>query len=153
MSGTPPRAVADLLPTALPQLEDHLVAHRVRARWAALVGVEVARRSRPTSFVGGTVTVTVDNSPWLHELTLRADDLAGRVRERFPAVRALRFTLGALDPESPAELPRRRKATPLSATDHAEIEAATAAVPDPTLAEALRRLMTKAWRFPVTRDR
>src|SRR2546427_6839285 len=83
-----PRAVADLLVTAVPELRERLAEHHVRRVWSTLVGADVARRAKPQGLVEGCLTVIVDNSPWLHELTLRADELTARLRARFPAVRA-----------------------------------------------------------------
>src|SRR2546421_7495374 len=100
-----PRPVADLLVSAIPQLGDRLVEHHIRRAWSALVGADVARRAQPQALVDGCLTVVVDNSPWLHEMTLRADELTARLRERFPSLPALRFTLGTLEAGSPPPAP------------------------------------------------
>src|SRR3989442_880864 len=80
-----PRAVADLLVTAVPELRERLAEHHVRRVWSTLVGADVARRAKPHALVEGCLTVIVDNSPWLHELTLRADELTARLRAAFRA--------------------------------------------------------------------
>src|SRR5262245_3222206 len=95
-----PRAVGDLLPAAMPQLGERLLEYRIQSSWTSIVGRDVARRARPASFAGGTLQVVVDNSPWLHELTLRSADLVESVRARFPEVRALRFALAVSPVES-----------------------------------------------------
>src|SRR3989442_542775 len=59
----------------------------------SIVGPDVARRARASAMSGGTLEILVDNSPWLHELTLRSDDLLRRVRERFPEISAVKFAL------------------------------------------------------------
>jgi len=74
-----PRSVADLLVSAVPDLRDRLLEHRIRRAWPAVVGGDAARRAQPRSFVDGCLTVVVDNSPWLHELTLRSDELTRRL--------------------------------------------------------------------------
>jgi hypothetical protein len=149
----PPRPVADLLITAVPKLGDRLAEYQIRRAWPALVGADVARRARPQALVDGCLSVVVDNSPWLHELTLRAAELTTRLRGRFPAVHALRFLLGALEPVEPGASPKRRgrSSTPLGAADLRAIDEATSAIPDPTLAAVARRLLAKAWRFPADR--
>jgi hypothetical protein len=146
-----PRAVADLLVTAVPDLRDRLLELEVRRAWSAVAGAEVARRSRPQSLAAGCLTVVVDNSPWLHELTLRAGQLAERLRGRYPQIHSLRFTLGAL--EAPESAPRERgqTAVPLDAEARRAIDEAASAIHDETLAAAARRLLTKAWRFPRER--
>src|SRR5688500_10428248 len=131
-----PRAVRELLPGALPQIADRLVHFRIQRAWGAVMGHDVARRSRPDSFIGWTLRVVVDTSPWLHEMTLRAPDLAATLRERFPEVHALKFTLGSLETDpAAARASAPPRAVPLSTADHADIDAATAANADQVLAE------------------
>jgi hypothetical protein len=151
MNKQAPRAVGDLLLGALPQVADRLLHLRIRQAWSALVGQDVARRSQPESFAGGTLRVVVDNSPWLHELTLREGELAAKIRARFPEVQAVRVTLGALETASAGVRHVATRAVPLSPADHAEIDAAAAAIADTSLADAARRLLTTARRFPRPR--
>lgn len=151
MRSRAPRAVADLLVAAVPELRDGLLELEVRRAWAAVVGAEVARRSRPQSLADGCLTVVVDNSPWLQEMTLRSGELGERLRGRFPQIRALRFVLGALAAAEPAPRERARAAVPLDAAARSAIDAAASAIHDETLAAAARRLLTKAWRFPPDR--
>jgi len=148
-----PRAVGDLLVAAVPNLRDRLLEREIRRAWPALMGPDGARRTQPHALAQGCLSVRVDNSPWLHELTLRTDELARRIRERFPEVHALRFVLGALEPPEapPAARGSTMPSVPLDAAARAAIDQAAAAIPDQTLAAAARRLMTKAWRFPRER--
>ena len=143
-----PRAVADLLPDAVPNLAGRLLEQRIRRAWPALLGADAARRTQPQALANGCLSVCVDNSPWLHELTLRAEELTRRVQGRFPEVRALRFVLGALEPTeaSPAARRPRVSAVPLDDSARSAIDEATSVIHDPTLAAAARRLLAKAWR-------
>ena len=145
-SGTP-RPVSDVLAAAVPQIAERLPEYRIRKAWSKLVGPEVARRTRPQSLANGCLHVVVDNSPWLSELTLRAPELTARVHAQVDAVRSLRFTLGTLEaePSPPAER-RVRRAKTLDDDDRRDIEAAASAISDPALADAARRLLTKARR-------
>src|SRR5712691_9485139 len=132
MKSRAPRAIGELLVSALPQLEDRLLVQRMRRAWSALVGEDLARRAQPQALVNGCLTIVVDNSPWLHELTLRAADLTARLHAQFPAVQSLRFSLGAAAAEEVA--PARRPAAPrdrLSDEDTRAIDAAAAAISDP----------------------
>lgn len=130
----------------MPQLEDRLLVQRLHRAWGALVGADVARHSHPWALVNGTLQITVDNSPWLHELTLRAPDLAARLGAQFPAVRSLRFTLGAPPAEEPSPVARpARRPSPLTDDDRRAIDAAAAAISDPDVAAGARRLMARAW--------
>ena len=146
MKGRAPRIVGELLVSAMPQLEDRLFVQRLQRAWGVLVGADVARRSRPHALVNGILQITVDNSPWLHELTLRGPELGARLAAQFPAVRSLRFTLGAPPAEesTPAARPASRR-SPLSDDDRRAIDAAAAAISDPDVAAGARRLMARAW--------
>src|SRR2546428_1460771 len=128
-----PRAVADLLVTAVPELRERLAEHHVRRVWSTLVGADVARRAKPQALVEGCLTVIVDNSPWLHELTLRADELTARLRPRVPPLRALRFTLGRLAEAGPSAAPPRRprSSAPRGAADLRAIAPALPPTPPP----------------------
>jgi hypothetical protein len=151
MRARAPRAVADLLVTAVPQLRDRLLELEIRRAWSAVVGADVARRARPQSLAAGCLTVVADNSPWLQELTLRSGELTERLRGRFAQIRSLRFVLGALEAPEAAPRERTRPAVPLDAAARRAIDEAASAIPDETLAAAARRLLTKAWRYPPDR--
>ncbi len=144
-----PRAIADVLVSAVPQLSDRLPEYHIRRAWAQLVGADMARRTRPQSLTNGCLHVVVDNSPWLHELTLRAAELTARLSADSPAVRSLRFTLGTLETEPRSRPERReRRATALTDDDRRDIDEAASAISDPALADVARRLLTTARRFP-----
>jgi hypothetical protein len=139
--------VSDLLAIALPGLGQHLLAERIRERWADIVGPEGSRRSRPESLRQGVLTVIVDSSPWLQELTLRSGDLLALVQASHGrAVTSLRFALGRMPnaPEprrEPAARPRQPRR--LDPDDRREIDQMTAGIADPALAVTLERLLTK----------
>jgi hypothetical protein len=141
-----PRAVGELLVNAVPQLEDRLLVRRLRRTWVALVGADMARRAQPHALVNGCLQVVVDNSPWLHELTLRGPELTARLARECPAVRSVRFTLGAPPAEEPTPAVRPAPRTSrLSDDDRCAIDAAAAAISDPALAAGARRLLARAW--------
>jgi hypothetical protein len=146
-----PRRVADLVASALPQLADRLRESRLHQHWARLVGPEMARRTQPGRLERGCLTITVDNSPWMHELTLRQAELTARVTERVPEVRSLRFVVGTLrrEPSRPAA-PRPRVA-PLGAHELRDIDEAVSFIGDSDVATAARRLLTTARRFSRSR--
>src|SRR5262245_23045407 len=113
MNSRGPRAISELIVSAVPELRERLVEDGVRRSWVAAVGAETARRARPQRLTNGVLEIAVDNSPWLHELTLRAPELTAKLHAQFSAVTSLRLVLTALPAESlhsaPAtEGPRRR---------------------------------------------
>jgi predicted nucleic acid-binding Zn ribbon protein len=144
---TAPRALAELVESAVPQLKERLLELRVRQAWPMLVGAEVARRTGPQMLSGDTLVVVVDNSPWLQELTLRSAELTSRINTAFPAVRSLRFTVGGLRSETPTPIDAKAaRPAPLSEAESREIDQAVETIPDPNLAHAARRLLMSAWR-------
>src|SRR3989442_11033132 len=100
-----PRAVADLLVTAVPELRDRLAEHHVRRAWTALVGTDVARRAHPKGLAPSFPTVGLHKSPALHQLTPRGAQLTARLHQRLPPPRARRFTLRRLQPAPPPAPP------------------------------------------------
>jgi hypothetical protein len=150
MKGRAPRIVGELLVSAMPQLEDRLLVQRLSRAWPGLVGAAIARRARPEALVEGCLQVVVDNSPWLHEMTLRGPELAARLRAEFPAVRSVRFALGAspADEPPPAARPAPRPSR-LTDDDRRAIDAAAAAISDPDVAAGARRLLARAWSPPA----
>ncbi len=142
---TAPVRVSEVLAAAVPELGERMFEETIRKEWRLTVGAEIARRSQPGELRAGTLTVLVDNSPWLQEMTLRSAELLEVIRARHGhGVSALRFALGRLSPKP--ERPARRRAEPESGLTDAEaleVEKTGAQLSDPTLAAALRRLMTK----------
>jgi hypothetical protein len=120
----------------------------IRKDWRSIVGPEVSRRSQPGGLRLGVLDVTVDNSPWLHELTLRSSSVLAALQARYGSVvTSLRFALGpvAADPNPAAPSGRRRPAhRPELGPDEARlVESMVAPVADPELAVSIRRLLTK----------
>jgi hypothetical protein len=149
-----PRAVGELLVSALPPLAERLAVQRIRRAWTALVGADVGRRAQPQALVNGCLSIVVDNSPWLHELTLRASELTARLHAEFPAVQSLRFSLGpAVAGEAAAAEARRPARHPLTPEDTRAIDAAAACISDPTLAASARRLLARAWPSATARGK
>lgn len=147
-----PRAVGDLLVGALPQISERLTEFHLRQSWASLVGRDGARRSRPDTLTAGTLRVVVDNSPWLHELTLRETEIMAKIRARFSEVKALRLAVGTVASAHAADAEPAPKPVPLTPADRADIEEAVAVIADVEVADTARRLLTTARRFPRTRQ-
>ena len=68
--------------------------------WTVLVGSDVARHARPGRLDHGTLTVFVDNSVWLSELSRYGKEkMLEKLRERFGAKRFKGLRL-QLDPDA-----------------------------------------------------
>ena len=152
MNGTMARALAsrplrvrDLLVAAVPGLRDRMLEETIRSGWAEIAGPEIARRSRPGELRAGVLTVLVDNSPWLQEVTLRSTEILAGLRARHgSAVTSVRCALGTLPtPRQTVTHDRPPPADPLSAEEEHAVDTIIAPVTDPVLAASVRRLVTK----------
>ncbi|PYM49615.1 MAG: hypothetical protein DME16_08385 [Candidatus Rokuibacteriota bacterium] len=141
-----PVRVGSLLTSAVPALAERMLEQTIRRQWADIVGPDAARRSRPASLRQGTLEITVDNSPWLQELTLRAGTIAAALAARHgAAVTAVRVTMGAAVAPASDEVSREGRAISRSLTDAERgiVEATARPIADPVVASSLRRLLTK----------
>jgi len=146
--GRSPVRVGNLLTAAVPALAERMLEQAVRREWTETVGSEAARRTRPGALRQGTLEVSVDNSPWLQELTLRSSAIVAALRKRHGSVvTGVRFALGSgpgdsdvtgFRPPEGTVAPRR-----LSAEEARLVDAAAARLPDPALASSLKRLLIK----------
>jgi hypothetical protein len=110
------------------------------ARWSTIAGPVIATRALPQSLRRRVLTVAVESSSWLHELSFLKGMLLGRIAEEIgpTKVKDVRFVL------DPTVFPRRRRGrfVPIAKRTQplpSDIEAALAAVQHPTLAAILAR--------------
>lgn len=90
-----PRVLRDL------GLDAARTAMELQASWAEIVGEEIAAHASPDVLRGRTLDVGVDSSAWSHALTLRSEEILGRLREALgsAAPSELRFRIRS---EAPA---------------------------------------------------
>ena len=143
-----PQRVGDLLTMAVPALAERLLEDTIRREWRQALPADLSRRSEPGELKRGSLEVRVDNSVWLHELTLRTDELVAALARRHGAVvRSVHVQLGRLRPApeaAAAAAPVRRETRPrLTPEEAREADALVAELSDPEIARALRRLYTK----------
>jgi hypothetical protein len=146
--GRSPVRVGNLLTRAVPALAERLLEESIRREWAQTVGSDAARRSRPISLRQGILQVSVDNSPWLHELTLRSAAISTALCERHGAtVDGVRFVLATAGPSAAPVTPAHsRTSVPsrqLSAEEARQVDDAARRLADHGLAASFRRLLTK----------
>lgn len=144
-----PVRVGNLLTRAVPALAERLLEESIRREWAQTVGPDAARRSRPISLRQGTLQVSVDNSPWLQELTLRSAAISSALHERHgAAVGGVRFVLATAAPSAAPIAPAQSRTTTvpsrqLSAEEARQVDDAARRLADHGLAASFRRLLTK----------
>jgi hypothetical protein len=62
--------------------------------WRDAVGARIADRAQPLALRDGVLVLRVTNSVWAHELSLLAESVCLRLRERGVEARTLRFRVG-----------------------------------------------------------
>ena len=56
----------------------------LEAAWPALVGREMARRTRPRAWSEGTLHIDVSTHAWVQELSFHREELLGKIQKTFP---------------------------------------------------------------------
>lgn len=107
--------------------------------WREAVGARIAERARPVSIWDGVLLLQVANNVWAHELSLLADDVCARLRERGIEVRSLRFRVGSMGiVDRPAER-RMARAVPKVFVVPPEVTGALGSVGDDALRASIAR--------------
>lgn len=125
---------------------------RLISGWPKLVGPGIAAHSRPQDIKGGRLSLIVDSSAWMNQLSLLSTDIIDKVNKGLGAgtVTELRFRIGKVAAAGPGARggaggqggrPKRRSLTP---DEQAEVERAAAAIADPELRSRARRLLKAA---------
>jgi hypothetical protein len=115
--------------------------------WRDAVGARIAERAAPLSIYGGCLVLRVASSVWAHELSLLAEEVCARLRERGVDVRELRFRVGAMAAvERPPER-RTARAVPKTREIPEELVAPLALVDSVELRTTIERAMASnlAW--------
>ena len=70
----------------------------IAGAWEAAVGAAAAKHSRPVSFKKATVTVNVDRSGWLYELTVQKKEILKKLEERLQGkkIKDIRLRIGEI---------------------------------------------------------
>ena len=101
--------------------------------WRDAVGARIAERAVPITLEDGVLLLRVPSSVWANELSLLADEVRARLKERGVSVRELRFRVGAVPPvERPPER-RIARAVPTIREVPAELAQILAGVDDADL--------------------
>jgi hypothetical protein len=107
--------------------------------WREAVGARIAERARPLSLWGGVLVLRVPSSVWAHELSLLADDVCARLRDRGIEARELRFRVGAMPAVDRPPERRVARAVPSTFPVPAELARAIDGVADDALRAAIAR--------------
>jgi predicted nucleic acid-binding Zn ribbon protein len=122
-----------------------LKEYRVFSLWQKAVGPGIARHAQPASIRGKRLTVMVDSSAWMQQLSLLKPEILSRVNDRLgtDGVESITLKLGELEraDERPEEF--QPAAGKLEAGEQKRIEECIAGIKDPETREALKRVMEK----------
>jgi predicted nucleic acid-binding Zn ribbon protein len=84
--GGNPAQVKSVLKSAFRRfgIDEKLQSYQFVLVWKEIVGVDIARRTRPECIERGTLIVRVCDSAWAQELSFRKEMLIGRMAEHLP---------------------------------------------------------------------
>jgi predicted nucleic acid-binding Zn ribbon protein len=122
-----------------------LKEYRVFGQWERAVGAVIARHAQPSAVRGRKLTVTVDSSAWMQQLSLLRPEIINKVNAclREDAVETIALRIGELDlPAAPSHEPRPPAGT-LDAGERRKAEEYVAAIADPEVRESFRRMIEK----------
>ncbi len=142
-----PATLTDLLNSVFHgfPMEKRLKEGKIWQVWDAAVGVQIAGRARPVSFRDGTLTVAVNSSPWMQQLTFLKRGIMEKLNGLLGEELIREIYLKAGKPErcvcaTPRVRPAKR---PLSAVERQRVSQCTVPVDDPELRASLEDLIVK----------
>ena len=130
-------------------VQHHLRERRLQLEWAVIAGQLAATHSRPLRLRRQQLTVAAESPAWLHQLRYLEPMLLAQIQRAFGAdlVTELRWVVGPVvdAPTVPPPPESAQAAAAVSAELDRLIRDTVAPIVDPSVAEAARRLLTKAW--------
>jgi hypothetical protein len=122
------------------------------ALWRDAVGARIADRAQPVSLRDGVLVLRVHNSVWAHELSLLAETVCARLRERGIEAQSLRFRVGEPALAARRVEPRLTKTVPTVKALPAELARALVDVDDMDLRASIARAAAAnlAWQTMAT---
>ena len=92
--------VGDIVKAVFEKLEREktLTKEDVEARWKEMAGETAAKHTRPVSLRKGTLTVFVDASTWMHEMSIQKRKLLKQLKRVFgkDKILAIQFRIGEI---------------------------------------------------------
>lgn len=117
-------------------------AVRLRARWAELVGDQIALHTEPERINRDRLIVRVDNSAWLTQLSFFRGQIAGKVNSWLgeERVREVVLMVGRMADLKTPEAPPERQ---VSDGERAEVDELVSELDDPEVQGALKSLLMR----------
>ncbi|MBF0358910.1 MAG: DUF721 domain-containing protein [Magnetococcales bacterium] len=146
--------VGDLIKRVAGDLMNHpnSKAQRLWRYWRLAVGDHVARYTEPVRLENGVLHVRVDNSVWMHNLSLLKPEIVQNLQKSYPegAVKDLRLRQGSLR-SKPVQEPK--KAEPPLPPTIAEEKKKAAKIVDKVSDPDLKALLAKLYESHLVRKR
>jgi hypothetical protein len=122
-----------------------LKEYRIYGVWEKAVGKGIARHARPAGMRGKKLTVLVDSSAWMQQLSLLKPEIIGKVNQhlREEAVESITLKLGEFEPSSVPRDEYRPAAGTLGPVEQTRIEKCVSGIADQQTRESLRHLMER----------
>jgi len=122
-----------------------LKEYRIYGVWEKAVGRGIARHARPAGMRGKKLTVIVDSSAWMQQLSMLKPEIMGKVNQhlREDAVDSITLKLGELEPSAVPRDEYRPDPGTLGPAEQTRIDKCVAGIADSQTRESLRHLMEK----------
>jgi hypothetical protein len=122
-----------------------LKEYRVFSLWQKAVGPGIARHAQPASIRGKRLTVMVDSSAWMQQLSLMKPEVLSRVNDRLgpDGIESITLKLGELERADVRPEEYQPADGKLETGEQKRIEEYLAGVKDPEAREALKKVMEK----------
>ena len=122
-----------------------LKEYRIYGVWEKAVGKGIARHARPAGMRGKKLTVIVDSSAWMQQLSLLKPEIMGKVNQhlREDAVESITLKLGEFESAAVRRDEYEPAAGTLRPEEQARIDERVAGIADEQTRESLRQLMEK----------
>jgi len=141
-----PKTTGELLGGLTGPLAPLMEVARLKTIWPQVVGKPIAAHSTPAKLASGRLTVLVDSSPWLSQLTFFSATIRDQVNQRLgdERVKEVSFMVGSEARSGAGVVPKKRHRPPehpVTDEDLQHVESWLETVPDETVRDTLRELM------------
>lgn len=122
-----------------------LKEYRVFSLWGKAVGPGIARHSQPASIRGRRLTVIVDSSAWMQQLSLLKPELVAKVNSRLGAdgIESITLRLGELERPASESAAFQAPSGTLDAVEEKRIEEYLAGIADAEARQSLRQVIER----------
>jgi predicted nucleic acid-binding Zn ribbon protein len=130
-------------------LASRLKEYRVFGLWGRAVGKVIAQHAQPSMVRGKKLTVTVDSSAWMQQLSLLKPEIIEKLNGVMGAgtVESITLKLGELDARAQQRQPEpARELPPLSPGERERIEELASSIPDPEVRRTFQHLVEMDFR-------